>query len=356
MSQQTLGIGVIGCGYWGPNLIRNFNQITGSRVVAGADLSSERLGHMEDLYPHLHTTKDYKELLADENIHALAIATPPRSHFEIAMDALEAGKHVFVEKPLATSSEQCEALLVTAKKNKLTLMVGHTFVYTAAVNKIKEVIESGELGDVYYINTTRVNLGIFQDDINVVWDLAPHDVSIMNYILDSNPEEVTAHGHSYIRQDVEDVAFLTIKYPGSVMAHIHVSWLNPNKLRSTTVVGSKKMLVYDDVSSLEKIRVYDKGVTVQPHYDTFGEFQLSYRFGDIFIPKLDDSEPLKVACQHFIDCIHSERTPRSSAQHGLDVVRVIEASNESLAGGGVVIPLATAAALPSNSPGTKKKK
>jgi len=355
MSQQTLGIGVIGCGYWGPNLIRNFNEISGSKVVAAADLSAERLAHMKNLYPHLRTTRDYKELLADENIHALAIATPPRSHFEIAMDALVAGKHVFVEKPLATSSEQCETLLATSEKNKLTLVVGHTFVYTAAVNKIKEVIESGELGDIYYINTTRVNLGIFQDDINVVWDLAPHDVSITNYILGNNPEEVTAHGHSYIRQDVEDVAFLTIKYPGSVIAHIHVSWLNPNKLRNTTVVGSKKMLVDDDVSSLEKIRVYDKGATVQPHYDTFGEFQLSYRFGDIFIPKLDDSEPLKVACQHFIDCIHNQRTPRSSAQHGLDVVRVIEAENESLSSGGVVISLDTAAALPSNSPGTKKK-
>ncbi|MFQ5511652.1 MAG: Gfo/Idh/MocA family protein [Candidatus Krumholzibacteriia bacterium] len=358
MTQQPLGIGVIGCGYWGPNLIRNFNQISSSRVIVGSDLSEERLGHMKNLYPHLRTTRDYKELLANDDIHAIAIATPPRSHFEIAMDCLEAGKHVFVEKPLATATNQCEALIATARKNNLTLMVGHTFVYTAAVNKIKEVIESGELGDVYYINTTRVNLGIFQDDINVVWDLAPHDVSIMNYILDSMPEEVTAQGHGYIRNEVEDVAFLTIKYPGSVMAHIHVSWLNPNKLRSTTVVGSKKMLVYDDISSLEKIRIYDKGVTVQPHYDTFGEFQLSYRFGDIFIPKLDDSEPLKIACQHFTDCIREGRTPRSSAEHGLDVVRVIEASDESLALGGAAIPLTghAAAAVPSNTPEAKKKK
>ena len=358
MAKQSPGIGVIGCGYWGPNLIRNFGQIASSGALAAADVNQDRLAHMKSLYPSLRTTVDYKELLADDTIQALAIATPPKTHFEIAMDALEAGKHVFVEKPLATATNQCEALVATAEKNKLTLMVGHTFVYTAAVNKIKEVIESGELGDVYYINTARVNLGIFQDDINVVWDLAPHDVSILNYILDRNPEEVTAHGHSYIRPDVEDVAFLTIKYPGSVMAHIHVSWLNPNKIRTTTVVGSKKMLVYDDVSSLEKIRIYDKGVTVQPHYDTFGEFQLSYRFGDIFIPKLDDSEPLKVACQHFLDCIRDQRTPRSSAKHGLDVVRVIEASNESLASGGVAIPLgaAAAAALPSNSSLAKKKK
>jgi predicted dehydrogenase len=237
-------------------------------------------------------------------------------------------------------------------------MVGHTFLYTAAVNKIKDLVKSGELGDIFYINTTRVNLGIFQEDINVVWDLAPHDVSILNYILDSRPDEVAAHGHSYIRKRVEDIAFLHLRYPGSIVAHVHVSWLNPNKIRETTVVGSKKMLVYDDVSSLEKIRIYDKGVTVLPHYDTFGEFQLSYRFGDIFIPKLDDSEPLKVACQHFVDCIKAGLEPRSSVQHGLEVVRVIEAANESLANAGAMIPLSAGVSTSSRrgpSKAAKKK-
>jgi len=209
-------------------------------------------------------------------------------------------------------------------------MVGHTFVYTAAVNKIKDLIHSDELGDIYYVSTARVNLGIFQEDINVVWDLAPHDISIMNYILNSRPESVSAVGHSYIRPGIEDVAFITLIYPNRVHANIQVSWLNPNKIRKTTVVGSKKMLVYDDVSSLEKIRIYDKGVTVQPHYDTFGEFQLSYRYGDISIPKLHDAEPLKIECQHFVDCIRKRDTPRSGGIHGLEVLLALDAADRSM--------------------------
>jgi predicted dehydrogenase len=209
-------------------------------------------------------------------------------------------------------------------------MVGHTFVYTAAVNKIKDLIWDGEIGDVYYLATSRVNLGIFQDDINVVWDLAPHDVSIMNYVLNARPLSVSAIGQSYIRPGIEDVAFLLLRYPQSTIANIHVSWLNPNKIRSTTVVGSKKMLVYDDVSSLEKIRIYDKGVTVTPHYDTFGEFQLSYRYGDISIPRLDDAEPLKIECQHFVDCIEKGATPRSGGTHGLEVLLALDAADRSM--------------------------
>jgi predicted dehydrogenase len=354
----VLRVGVIGCGYWGPNLIRNFSQLRDSEVTTCADLAEGRLAHMRTLYPQVKTTREYGSVVSDPNIDAVVVATPPSTHFEIAIKALDAGKHVFVEKPLATSVADCEALLAKSKKKNLVLMVGHTFLYTAAVNKIKDLVKSGELGDIFYINTTRVNLGIFQEDINVLWDLAPHDVSILNYILDSKPEEVAAHGHSYIRRRVEDIAFLHLKYPKSIVAHVHVSWLNPNKIRETTVVGSKKMLVYDDVSSLEKIRIYDKGVTVLPHYDTFGEFQLSYRFGDIFIPRLDDSEPLKVACQHFIDCVKSGLEPRSSGQHGLEVVRVIEAANRSLANSGAVITLRARAASPPRRdlPKSSKKK
>lgn len=325
-----LRVGVIGCGYWGPNLLRNFSQLKGSEVIICADLDANRLEHMKVLYPHLETTTDYTTLFARDDLDAIVVATPPATHRELTLSALHAGKHVFVEKPLALSTADGAAMILAAEQRGLTLMVGHTFVYTAAVNKIKEVIDSGELGDVHYISTTRVNLGIFQEDINVVWDLAPHDISILNYILDAMPLSVATQANSYIRKTVEDVAFMTVRYPGEVMAHVHVSWLNPNKIRSTTVVGSKKMLVYDDISSLEKIRIYDKGVTVLPHYDTFGEFQLSYRFGDIFIPKLDDSEPLKVACQHFIDCIENGTTPRSSGSQGLDVVRVLEATIASI--------------------------
>ena len=336
-----LKVGVIGCGYWGPNLIRNFAQLQDSDVLICADLDQKRLDHMKSLYAHLDVTRDYNDLLKRDDLDAIVVSTPPETHHRFAMEALAAGKHVFVEKPLAVTGEQCAEMVGRADQLGLVLLTGHTFVYTAAVNKVKEVIDSGELGDIYYISTTRVNLGLFQENINVVWDLAPHDVSILNYVLGSMPEQVSAIGHSYIQRDVEDVAFLTFRYPQSVMAHIHVSWLNPNKIRKTTVVGSKKMLVYDDVSSLEKIRIYDKGVSIPPHYDTFGEFQLSYRFGDIFIPKLDDSEPLKVECQHFIDCVEKKVKPRSSGVHGYEVVRVLETAMESIRQDGKMIGIET---------------
>ena len=325
-----LNVGVIGCGYWGPNLIRNFANLKTSKVLACADLAEERLNHMRQLYPALRTTTNFREIVNDGAIGAVVIATPVSSHYPIAREALEAGKHVFIEKPLAQSVEEGKKLVELAKKKGRFIMVGHTFVFTAAVNKMKDLIWNGELGEIYYIATSRVNLGIFQDDINVVWDLAPHDVSIMNYILNAHPVSVSAIGQSYIRPGIEDVAFLLLRYPQSTIANIHVSWLNPNKIRSTTVVGSKKMLVYDDVSSLEKIRIYDKGVTVTPHYDTFGEFQLSYRYGDISIPRLDDAEPLKMECQHFVDCIEKGVEPRSGGKHGLEVLLALDAADRSM--------------------------
>ena len=338
-------VGVIGCGYWGPNLIRNFSNLKTCRVIACTDLLEERLNHMKQLYPGLRTTTNFREVVNDPEIDAVAIATPVSSHYGIACEALDAGKHVFVEKPLAQSLDEGWKLLELAQKKDRTLMVGHTFVFTAAVNKIKDVILSGELGDIYYISSSRVNLGIFQDDINVVWDLAPHDISIMNYILNSRPVSIAAMGQSYIRPGIEDVAFLLLKYPQSTLANIHVSWLNPNKIRSTTVVGSKKMLVYDDVSSLEKIRIYDKGVTVTPHYDTFGEFQLSYRYGDISIPRLDDAEPLKIECQHFMDCIEKGATPRSGGTHGFEVLLALDAANRSMRGCGAEVTIDYPASL-----------
>jgi predicted dehydrogenase len=346
-----LRIGVIGCGYWGPNLIRNFSHLKDTRVVVCSDLDEKRLGHMRTLYPGVETTVDYRLLMARGDVDAVVVATPPETHCAITLEALRAGKHVFVEKPLAISPAEGSSMVDEAARQKRVLMVGHTFVYTAAVNKIKEVIESGELGDILYISTTRVNLGIFQEKINVVWDLAPHDVSILNYVLGGMPESVSTQAGSYIRRNVEDVAFLTLRYPNRVLAHVHVSWLNPNKLRSTTVVGSRKMLVYDDVSALEKIRIYDKGVTVTPHYDTFGEFHLSYRYGDILIPKLDDAEPLKVACQHFVDCVRNSETPRSSGLHGLEVVRVLDAAMASVRDNGRMIDVEpVASASPGKEP------
>lgn len=328
-----LNIGVIGCGYWGPNLLRNFYNIDESRVKICSDLKEKRLQHMKKLYPEVETTENYKDVINDDEVEAVVIATPVSSHYKIAKEAMEAGKHVFVEKPLAARVEEGTELVEMAREKKLVLFVGHTFVYTAAVNKIKELINSGELGEIYYITSSRLNLGLFQDDINVMWDLAPHDISIMNYILDSTPESVTANGYSYIQPEIDDVGFITLRYPGSVVANIHVSWLNPNKIRKTTVVGSKKMLVYDDVSSLEKIRIYDKGVDVVPHYDTFGEFQLSYRYGDISIPKLNDEEPLKVECQHFIDCVSHGDTPRSGGMDGLEIMLALDAAGKSISEG-----------------------
>jgi len=334
----VLTVGVIGCGYWGPNLIRNFINLKDARVKVCSDLDEKRLSHMKQLYPSLLTTTDYREVIRDSDVEAIVIATPVSTHFPVALESLEAGKHVFCEKPLTDSVDDGVRLIDLADERGLVLMVGHTFVYTAAVNKIKDLINSGELGDIYYLSTARVNLGLFQEDINVVWDLAPHDVSIMNYILGSRPESVSAVGHSYIQPGIEDVSFVTLRYPGSILANLHVSWLNPNKIRSTTVVGSRKMLVYDDISSLEKIRIYDKGVDVIPHYDTFGEFQLSYRYGDIHIPKLDDAEPLKIECQHFVECVGGA-VPRSSGRHGLEVLLVLDAIDRSMKEGGSEITI-----------------
>ena len=334
-----LTVAVIGCGYWGPNFIRNFTQFPSVRMKTAVDLNKERLRHISQLYPSVHTTTNLDEVVDDSEIDAVLVATPVSSHHPITKRCLLAGKHVLVEKPMAASVAEAEELKTLAEDRGLTLMAGHTFLYTAAVNKMKELISSGELGHIYYISTTRVNLGLFQEDINVIWDLAPHDVSILNYVLDSEPETVGAQGQSYIQSGIEDVAFLHLTYPGDIIAHTHVSWLNPDKIRRTVVVGSKKMLVYDDVSMQEKIRVFDKGVTVQPHYDTFGEFQLSYRFGDIYTPRLDDNEPLKNECQHFVQCITKREKPRSNGEAGLAVVRVMERACESIKLNGKQIPL-----------------
>jgi len=333
-----LTVGVIGCGYWGPNLIRNFINLKEADVRICSDLDEGRLKHMKLLYPSITTTTDYGEIIKDDSIDAVVIATPVSTHYKLAAEALEAGKHVFCEKPLTQSVEEGIKLVGLADDNDRTLMVGHTFVYTAAVNKVRELIKSGEMGDIHYMSTARVNLGLFQEDINAVWDLAPHDVSIMNYILGVRPVAVSALGHSYIQPKIQDVSFVTLRYPGSILANLHVSWLNPNKIRSTTVVGSKKMLVYDDISSLEKIRIYDKCVDVIPHYDTFGEFQLSYRYGDIHIPKLDEVEPLKTECQHFIDCIAGSE-PQSSGRDGLEVLIVLDAIDRSMMQNGAEIEI-----------------
>jgi len=329
-----MNIAVIGCGYWGPNLIRNFNSIPGSTVEVCCDLDPKNLDRMQSLFPMVKATKKYREIIQSENIDAVAIATPVFSHYKLAKEFLEANKHVFVEKPLAATSDQCLDLIRIAKEMDKVLMVGHTFEYTAAVNKIKDILKGGELGEILYISSLRLNLGLFQPDINVVWDLAPHDISIILYLLGKEPTKVSGHGKAHYFKNIEDVATATLHFNNGEIAFLHQSWLDPYKVRRMTVVGSKKMLVYDDVEPNEKIKIFDKGIDAPMQYDNFGEFQFAYHYGDIFSPRIEDREPIRVECEHFIECIREKKVPKSDGYSGLRVVSIIEAICKSIHNGG----------------------
>ncbi|HXR35479.1 MAG TPA: Gfo/Idh/MocA family oxidoreductase [Candidatus Binataceae bacterium] len=333
------GIAVIGLGYWGPNWVRNLYQMQCAQRLVCCDFSRQRLEHIKALYPAVETTSQTDDVLRDPDIEAVIIATPVSTHFDIARRALMAGKSALIEKPLATSACEASQLVALARERELTLMVGHTFEYSAPVLKIREIIQSGELGDIFYVSSVRANLGLFQRDVNVTWDLATHDISIILMLLGRMPLEVSCHGQSHYRKEVEDVAMLTLRFPNNVIAFVHVSWLDPNKIRRATIVGSRKMLVYDDTALQEKIRVYDKGVTMSPYYDTYGDFQMSYRYGDVHIPRIEEPEPLKVECEHFVDCIAKGASPRTDGQNGLRVVSVLEASERSLRNGGRFMPV-----------------
>ncbi len=332
--ERQVKVGVLGAGYWGPKLIRNFHEIPSADMAMVCDLRQDRLAHVRELYPAVRVTTDYQELLRSD-VEAVAIATPIPTHHRLAREALLAGKHVLVEKPLTANSEEAEDLVNLAEKRGLSLMVGHTFEYNPAVEYLRRIIAAGELGRIYYINATRVNLGIFQPDINVVWDLAPHDVSILLFILGMLPVNVSARGAAYVRPKIHDVAYLTLHFPNEIMADIRVSWLDPCKIRRITVVGSKKMVVYDDVEPTEKIKIYDKGVDVPPYSDTLEEFHLSYRYGDITTPAIPNVEPLRVECEHFLHCVRTGERPRSDGRDGLEVVRILEAATRSLLNGGM---------------------
>ena len=273
-------------------------------------------------------------MIKNSDIDAIAIATPVHLHFEFAKKSLEAGKHTFIEKPMASSSKQCLELLELAEKNNLTLMIGHTFIFTPAVRKIKDIIDSGDLGEIYYINSQRLNLGLFQKDINVAWDLAPHDISIILFILNQTPVSVNCQGKANITKGIEDTTNMTINFSDGGFATIQSSWLDPNKIRKMTFVGSKKMLVYNDTEPLEKIKIYDKRVETPPYYDSFGEFQYSYHYGDIHVPYIKGTEPLKFECQQFLDCIKAGKKSESSGHEGMMVVQILEAASESLKNGG----------------------
>jgi predicted dehydrogenase len=292
------------------------------------------------LYPEVKTTSKFDHLVDNAEIDAVAIATPVRFHFKMAKRSLQAGKHTFLEKPMASSVAECEELVELAENQNLTLMVGHTFVYSQPIRKIKQIVHSGDLGEIQYISSRRLNLGLFQKDINVAWDLAPHDISIILYIMSEEPVSVNCQGKAHIAPDIEDVTNITLNFPNGGFATIHSSWLDPNKVREMKFVGTKKMLVYDDIEPMEKIKIYDKCVKTPPHYNTFAEFHYSYHYGDMHSPYLKQVEPLKVECQHFLDCIRKGIKPDSSGAEGLKVVQILEAASHSLKNGGGRVKIA----------------
>jgi predicted dehydrogenase len=326
---ETIKIGVIGCGYWGPNLIRNFVELPTSDVVVVADLKDERLSNIVARYPKIMVTKNYKDLFS-QGLDAVVIATPPVTHYPLAKESLEHGLHVLVEKPITINSQYAEELIQLAAENNVVLMVGHTFEYNSAVHTLKHLIDSGELGQIYYVDTARLNLGLFQRDLNVLWDLAPHDISILLYILGQHPISVSAHGMPCVFEGIHDVVYIDMIFPDNILAHIHVSWLDPCKVRRTTVVGSKKMVVYNDIENSEKIKIFDKGIDKPPYTHSFADFQFSYRYGDVLIPNIRFSEPLRQECQHFLECIQNHSEPQSCGREGLEVVKVLEAAQKSL--------------------------
>ncbi len=324
-----VNIAVIGCGYWGPNLIRNVNSLADATLHTICDLDEQRLARQKVLYPSVNTTTDMGSILRDPGIQAVIVATPMSTHYRLAKTLLEAGKHVFVEKPLAGSVKEAKELIEIARRKNLRLMVGHTFEYSPPVNKVKEILDSGEIGDVYYFDSYRVNLGLFQPDLSVVWDLAPHDVSIINYFVGGRrPVSVNANGQSYTEGHVQDVANITIKFENNIMAHIVVSWLAPSKFRRTTIVGTKKMVVYDDMEPEEKVKIYDKGVEFS--HEEIAQSQVIYRTGDVHAPRIKSVEPLREEMAHFVDCIRTGATPRSDGESGLRVVRILEAAQRSI--------------------------
>ena len=339
--QKPIKVGVVGCGYWGPNLVRNFRALPNCQLKMMCDAREARLNHLKSLYPEVEVATDYSHMLNGVGIDAVVIATAVKTHYPLAKASLLAGKHTFIEKPMADSSEHCQELVDIAHKKGLVLMVGHTFLYSPVVKKIKEIIEVGDIGEIRYICARRLNLGLFQKDINVAWDLAPHDISIILSIMGEFPKTVNCRGTAHITPGVEDVTTMCLTFASKQSAIIQSSWLDPRKVREMTIVGSKRMIVYDDIAPLEKIRVFDARVDRPPHYDTFGEFQYAYHYGDMYVPYVKQEEPLKTECQHFLDCIREGRAPLSDGKQGLELVRILEASSQSLNQGGAPVDFST---------------
>lgn len=334
-----IGIGIVGYGYWGPNLVRNFATNESSRLVAVSDLDPAKLSVCTRRHPEISTTSDYKALLRNPLVDAVAIATPVHTHFEMALAALEAGKHVLVEKPLAPTCEQVCRLVDEANRRGLTLMVDHTFLYTPAVRKIRELMLLDELGDVYYYDSTRSSLGLFQSDVNVIWDLAVHDISIIQYILEEDPIAVSATGSCHVVGSPENMAHITLFFESNCVAHVSVNWLSPIKVRQTFIGGSKKMIVYDDLEPTEKIKVYDKGITLNAPSDDAHEFRIGYRAGDMWAPHISTKEALETEVEHFVECVSTGASPISNGLSSLRVIEVLEAASRSIAAQGKPVPL-----------------
>jgi len=334
-----IGIGVIGYGYWGPNLVRNFHESKGARMIAVSDLRGERLTQAQTRYPALTALCDYRELLSDPMVDAVVVATPVSTHFELAMEVLRAGKHVLVEKPLTATSEQAQRLIEEAARRRRVLMVDHTFVYTGAVSAIRELVGAGRLGQLLYYDAVRINLGLFQHDLNVLWDLAVHDLSIMDFVLGRTPAAVGATGVAHLPGQPEDLAYLTCFFDGNLLGHLHVNWLAPVKVRRTLIGGDRQMIVYDDLEPSEKVKVYDKGVTMGGAQDGLYQMLVGYRTGDMWAPQVSLTEALRVEAQHFLDCIQTGRQPLSDGEAGRRIVRILAAATASLAQRGRVVEI-----------------
>ncbi|HKF76365.1 MAG TPA: Gfo/Idh/MocA family oxidoreductase [Candidatus Dormibacteraeota bacterium] len=336
---SRVGVAVVGYGYWGPNLVRNFAEVPEAQVVGVSDLRRGRLETVAARYPAVRATTDHRDLLADPAVDAVVIATPVATHYDLARQALEAGKHVLVEKPMATSCAEAAGLIELAERRGLVLMVDHTFVYTGAVRKIKELVDAGELGRLYYWDSTRVNLGLFQHDVSVLVDLAVHDLSIMDYVLGGGPDAVSATGMAHVPGSPVNTAYLTCFFDGDLLAHFHVNWLAPVKVRRTLIGGDRRMVVFDDIEPSEKVKVYDRGITLAAGEQGRFEMLVGYRAGDMWAPRLSLTEALRIEAQHFVDCIQEGRRPVTDGHAGYRVVRILEAAAASLAQRGRLIEL-----------------
>jgi len=328
-----LNFGVIGYGYWGPNIVRSLTSIQGANVYAVSDINANVLKKVKERYSHIECFRDYKKIMKSKDIDVVAVVTPVSTHYSLAKKALECGKHIFVEKPFTATIKQAEELINIARRNNLKIMVDHTFIFTGAVKKIKEIIDDNVLGDIYYYDSTRVNLGLFQSDVNVIWDLAPHDFSIIDYVIKNKPQALVAHGVDHLGDGQENIAYITIYFSNKMIAHLNVNWLSPVKIRSTLIGGKKKMLVWNDIESDEKIKIYDRGISLKSK-ESINRLKIDYRSGNMWSPRLDQMEALREEMKYLCQCIEEDLTPVNDGQAGLRNVKMLHLTNQSLKKGG----------------------